>query len=72
MTQTAHQSSAALHTYQHLAQAARPVVLPDTREHRRHLVRGDAARPRDLRVTGYHTRPGVSDFSGEAITCYDG
>jgi hypothetical protein len=72
MTQTAHQSSAALHAYQHLAQAARPVVLHNTRDDRRHLVRGRAARRRDLRVTGRYTRPGVSELFGEAITCYDG
>jgi hypothetical protein len=72
MTQIAHTTGATLHVYQHPGQAARRLVLRDTRNDRG--TQYEAAQIEDdgtLRVTGHHTGPGVSEFFGDAITTYD-
>jgi hypothetical protein len=72
MTQIAHKTGAMLHAYQHPGRAARRVVLRDARNGRG--TQFEAAHLEDdgtLRVTGHHTGPGVSEFSGDAITSYD-
>ena len=72
MAQIAGQTGATLHVYHHPGRAARRVVLRDTRDDRGTQV--EAAQLEDdgtLRVTGHHTGPGVSEFFGDAITCYD-
>jgi hypothetical protein len=73
MRQIAHAGDAALHLYQHSGQAARRVVLRDTRNDRG--TQYETAQIEDdatLRVTGHHTGPGVSEFFGDAITSYVG
>jgi hypothetical protein len=72
MAQIAGRTGATLHVYHHPGRAARRVVLRDTRNDRGTQV--EAAHLDDdgtLRVTGHHTGPGVSEFFGDAITCYD-
>lgn len=72
MTQIAHQTGATLHACHHPGRAARRVVLRDARNDRG--TQAEAAQLEadgTLRVTGHHTGPGVSEFSGDAITCYD-
>jgi hypothetical protein len=72
MTQIAHQTGATLRVYHHPGRAARRVVLRDSRDD--HGTQFEAAHLEDdgtVRVTGHHTGPGVSEFSGDAITSYD-
>ena len=72
MAQIAQQTGATLHVYHHPGRAARRVVLRDTRDDRG--TQFEAAQLDDdgtLCVTGHHTGPGVSEFFGQAITCYD-
>jgi hypothetical protein len=68
----ARQAGATLHTYPQPGPAARRVILRDERDDRgtRYL---DAVVEHDgsLRITGHDRGPRVSDFWGEAITCYD-
>ena len=68
----ADQAGATLHIYPRPGPAARRIVLRNERDDRgtRHL---DAALDHDgiLRITGHDQGPRVSDFWGEAITCYD-
>jgi hypothetical protein len=73
MAQIAGHTGATLHACHHLGRAARRVVLRDARDERG--TQFEAAQLDDdgtLRVSGHHTGPGVSEFFGEAITCYDG
>ena len=72
MAQIANQTGATLHIYHHPGRAARRVVLRDIRDDRG--TQFEAAQLDDdgtLCVTGHHTGPGVSEFFGQAITCYD-
>ena len=72
MKQIANQTGATLHVYHHPGRAARQVVLRDARDDRG--TQFEAAQLDDdgtLRVTGHHTGPGVSEFFGDAITCYE-
>jgi len=72
MTQIAGQTDATLHVYHHPGRAARRVVLRDVRNDRgTQFEAAQLDNDGTLQVTGHHTGPGVSEFFGDAITCYD-